>query len=150
MLKVSCGYHDAPQGKKLLVHHGPALKVHVGFDAGWGSSLNAAPLAGAKDLVALIDTGARQSCIDADLIAKLGLPQYDRKPISTCNGKVDVDFHLAQVHAPALKFTQMGGFASVPLIASGFEYQVLLGRSFLSYMKMEYDGRTGAAYLIFE
>jgi predicted aspartyl protease len=150
MLKVSCGFHEAPQGQKLLIHYGPALRVHVGFDPAWDPAANSAPVTAINDLHALIDTGARQSCIDSDIVDRLGLPHFDRQPISTCNGKVPVNFHLAQVHSPRLKFTQSGQFAAVALRASGFKYDVLLGRSFLSYMRLEYDGRTGAAYLIFE
>ena len=36
-----------------------------------------------------------------------------------------------------------------PLTASGFKYEVLLGRSFLSYLKLEYDGTTGEIILLF-
>lgn len=125
------------------------MRVHVGYDANWDPRCNAAPLATTKDLRALIDTGARQSCIDSELAVRLALPHFDRREISTCNGKVKVDFYAAQIHVPALMFTQRGPFAAVPLIASGFRYEVLLGRSFLSYLRMEYDGTTGEVVLAF-
>jgi predicted aspartyl protease len=135
MLKVSCGCAGAPQAQALLIHHGPAINVSIGFDPNWDPKLNAAPAAGASSLRALIDTGARQSCIDSELALKLSLPHFDRKPVSSVGGIVMVNFHLAQVHVPSLKFTQRGPFAAVPLIASGFKYEALLGRSFLSYVK---------------
>ncbi len=54
-----------------------------------------------------------------------------------------MDFYLAQIYIPSLKFTQRGIFAGVPLIASGFRHEALVGRSFLSYVKMQYDGGSG-------
>ena len=150
MLRTNCGHQGAPQGQALLVHYGPEIRVHVGYDHAWQPQSNAAPIAGTMDLLALIDTGARQSCIDSALAARLELPHFDRRPVSTCNGKVLVDFYLAQVHVPALRFTQRGPFAGVPLVASGFKNQVLLGRTFLSYLRMEYDGPSGQVVLLFE
>lgn len=150
MLKVSCGCVGAAQAQALLVHHGPAIKVNIGFDPHWRPTLNAAPTPGASSLRALIDTGARQSCVDSDLAIKLGLPHFDRKPVSSVAGIVMVNFHLAQVHVPSLRFTQRGPFAAVPLIASGFKYEALLGRSFLSYVRFMYDGPLGDAEMMFE
>lgn len=150
MLEVSCGYHDAPQGQKLLIHHGPEITVNIGFDPDWKPDRNAPPEPGVRQVRALIDTGARQSCVDSALAIRLGLPHFDRRPVSSVNGKVMVDFHVAQVHVPRLRFTQRGPFAAVPLIASGFKFEALLGRSFLSYVKMSYDGTTGEVILTFD
>lgn len=61
-----------------------------------------------------------------------------------------VDFHLAQIHVPVLRFTIIGWFAAVPLSDSGFRHEVILGRSFLKYLKLIYDGPTGDARLILE
>ena len=149
-LKVSCGYAGAPQAQAQLIHHGPAVSVNIGFDLAWNPRSNTAPVLGASSLRDIIDTGARQSCIDSELAIKLELPHFDRRPISSVAGIVMVDFHRAQVHAPALRFTQSGPFAAVPLIASGFKYEALLGRSFLSYVKMCYDGPLGDAIMMFE
>lgn len=150
MLKVSCGCAGAPQAQALLIHHGPAIVVTIGFDPEWRPDANAPPAPGASSLRALIDTGARQSCVDSDLALRLGLPQFDRKQVSSVGGIVMVNFHLAQVHVPSLKFTQSGPFAAVPLLASGFKYEALLGRSFLSYVKLRYDGPLGDAEVEFD
>jgi hypothetical protein len=128
------------------------MKVHVGFDPAWhlNPTPEQPPTPNEWDILALIDTGAKQSCIDSALAQRLQLPMYDRRLVSTCNGKVLVDFCLAQIQAPSVKFIQSGTFASVPLKASGFRHEVLLGRSFLSYWKLEYDGTTGEVILTYQ
>jgi len=143
MPSVNCGFQDAPQGQKLLVHYGPEIWVDIGFDPNYKPDQNAPPIPKISKVHALIDTGARESCIDSELAAELSLPAFDRRTVSGVNGPFEVDFHLAQVHVPSLRFTLQGAFAGVPLVASGFKYKALVGRSFLSYVKMEYDGRTG-------
>lgn len=143
MLSVNCGFQDAPQGQLLLIHYGPEIWVDIGFDPKFKPDRNVPPIPKISKVHALVDSGARQSCIDSALASELGLPIFDRRTVSGVNGTLEVDFHLAQVHVPSLKFTLQGAFAGVPLIASGFRHKALLGRSFLSYVTMEYDGRTG-------
>lgn len=150
MLSVNCGFDETPQGQKLLIHYGPTIAVHIGFDPIWKSHVNAPPALSSPKLRALIDTGARESCVDSELAMKLGLPHFDRRPVSSVSGKVVVDFHVAQVHVPSLRFTQSGPFAAVPLIASGFKFEALLGRSFLSYVQMTYDGVAGSVTVSFK
>ncbi len=147
MLSVNCGCEGAAQSQRLLVYHGPQLLVDVGFDEKFNPKINAAPIPGIAKLKALVDTGARESCVDSALAVRLGLPHFDRRTVSTVNGKMDVDFHLAQIHVRALRFTIWGPFAAVPLIASGFRCEALLGRSFLSHFKMVYDGPSGAVVI---
>lgn len=147
MLSVNCGYQDAPQGQKLLIHYGPEIWVDIGFDPQYRPNRNAPPIPKISKVIALIDTGARESCIDSALAAELNLPTFDRRRVSGVNGTLEVDFHLAQVHVPSLRFTLQGAFAGVPLAASGFKQKALVGRSFLSYVKMDYDGRDGSVVI---
>jgi predicted aspartyl protease len=151
MLKISIGFDDAPAGARvpLLTHHGASLRVHVGFDPTWKPTANFAPKPGDQDLSALVDTGARESCIDHDLAVKLRLPFFNRRHVSTPNAKVLTDFCRAQIHVPRLRFTQTGEFAAMPLVKSGFGTQVILGRSFLRYLRLEYDGTTGEVFLMY-
>lgn len=147
MPSVNCGCDGAPQARRLLIYHGAEILVDIGFDEAYDRSRPIAPVAGAAKIKALVDTGARESCVDIDLAARLRLPQCDRRVVSTVNGPMTVDFHLAQIHVPALKFTIDGPFAAVPLVASKFRCEALLGRSFLSYVKMTYDGPSGAVVI---
>lgn len=94
-------------------------------------------------LWALVDTGATESCIDADLAAKLQLPIVDRRRVAGVSGIKDVDMHLAHIHVPGLAFTLYGAFAGVNLVAGGQMHCALIGRTFLRHCKMIYDGLTG-------
>ncbi len=146
MLTANCGYHDAPQGQKLLVHLGPCFWVNIGFDRAYDPRTNAAPKAGISNVEALVDTGAQESCIDGLLASELDLPITDRRTV-TGIGSMEVNVYLAQIHIPTLRFTAYGAFAAVPLIASGFRYKALIGRTLLCHMKMSYDGKTGAVQI---
>jgi hypothetical protein len=151
MLAASCGFQDAPQGQKLLIHYGPAIAVKVGFDPDYKGDRNAPPvLKTASHIEALIDTGARESCIDSAVAQNLGLTIFDRRPVVGVTGVLETDFYLAQVHVPALRFTLHGWFAGVPLAACGFTHKAILGRSFLSYFKLSYDGQTGQVVISLE
>jgi predicted aspartyl protease len=147
MLKVNCGCDGAPQAQLLLIHHGPEILVNIGFDETWNHKSNLPPKPGASQLKALIDTGARESCIDDALARRLTLPHIDRRSVCSVKGTFEVDYHRAQIHVPALRFTLRGLFAVLPLIDSGFKFHALLGRSFLSNIRMEYDGKTGKVEL---
>ena len=149
MLSVNCGCQGAPQGQVLLIHYGPQIWVDIGFDPNYKPDKNIPPIPKISRVLALVDTGAKESCIDSALALDLGLPVFDRRTVSGVNGTLEVDFHLAQVHVPSLRFTLQGAFAGVPLAASGFKQKALVGRSFLSYVKMEYDGPTGEVVISF-
>jgi hypothetical protein len=90
-----------------------------------------------------VDTGAAESCIDNLLAAQLNLPIVDRRTLSGSSGKHEVNVYLAQVHIPSLPFTIWGAFAGVNLKAGGQVHGALIGRTFLSRFKMEYNGSTG-------
>jgi predicted aspartyl protease len=148
MLRVNCGWNDALQGQKALIHYGPELGVRVGFDATYRiEKLGAPKLDDFATVRALVDTGARESCIDATLAEQLKLIKFDRKPVAGAIGVVEVDFYMAQIFVPSLSFTLTGRFAGLPLVACGFRQQTVLGRSFLCYLKLCYDGKTGEVIL---
>lgn len=143
MLSVSCGFEGAPDAKDLLVSRGPTLSVNVGFDPNYRPDINAPPAPGISRIEALVDTGADQSCIDSLLAVQLKLPIVDRRKVVGVDGSFEVNMHIAQVHVPSLKFTVHGYFAGVNLVAGGMSYQVLIGRTFLQHVRMNYDGTTG-------
>ena len=147
MPSANCGHEGAPQAQKLLIHHGPEIWVDIGFDPNYRRDRNAPPVPKISKVIALIDTGARESCIDSALAAELKLPTFDRRIVSGVNGAIEVDFHLAQVHVPSLRFTLEGAFAGLPLVASGFKQRALVGRSFLSYVRMDYSGPDGSVVI---
>lgn len=144
MPSVSCGFDDLQQGSALLTRYGPSLSVNIGFDPTYAPENNLPPVPGISRVEALVDTGADESCIDNLLAAQLKLPIVDQRLLTGATGMKTVNMYLAQVHVPALKFTQYGIFAGVDLAAGGQRYTALIGRTFLRYFTMTYEGRTGA------
>jgi hypothetical protein len=149
MLQTKCGFDSGPQGSgaDLLRLNGPTLGVDIGFDPTFKPIPGAVPVPGFRNLPALVDTGASESCIDNLLAATLKLPIVDRRFISGSAGSHLVNVYLAQVHVPALMFTIYGPFAGVDLAAGGQAHSALLGRLFLSAFTMIYEGRTGTVTL---
>jgi hypothetical protein len=128
------------------VSWGPTLIVNIGFDPDYKSG-GAPPKPGMTGLEALVDTGASECCVDDWLATQLKLPVVDRRPVSGISGQKEVNMYLAQVHVPALQFTMYGSFAGVNLLAGGQIHKALIGRSFLQYFTMTYEGRTGSVTL---
>ena len=152
MRSTSCGFNDTAgtKGADLLILAGPTLVVDIGFDANYVPTGAAdVPNLAMKGVHALVDTGATQSCIDAQLAIALGLPIVDQVQIAGVSGKQTVNMHLAQIHVPSLPHTIYGSFAAVDLAAGGQSHSALIGRTFLKPFKMEYDGTTGEV-LIYE
>ena len=151
MAKTKCGFDNIQGGASgfdLLVFHGPTLVVDIGFDPAYNpKNIGQIPIPGIKGTVALVDTGAMESCIDSLLASHLNLPIVDRKKIAGTYGIHDVNIHLAQVYVPSLNFTLYGAFAGVHLAAGGQVHKALIGRTFLRHYTMIYEGRTGTVTL---
>jgi hypothetical protein len=148
MPETKCGFNDSPNvsGAELLTAFGPTLIVDIGFDPKYKPDVTKpgeVPVAGATDIQALVDTGARESCIDNLLATTLGLPVVDRRPISGVHGPGMANMYLAQIRVPLLGVTIYGVFAGADLQAGGQMHKALLGRAFLQHFTMIYEGRTG-------
>ena len=146
MPTTECGFVSilggAP-GAELLTFYGPTLPVNIGFDPDYIYSSRTPPEPGVTGVNALVDTGARESCIDSVLAAQLNLPIVDRRYIAGAHGAEKVNIHLAHIHVPSLRFTIYGTFAGVHLQAGGMIHQALIGRTFLRNVTMVYEGLTG-------
>ena len=147
MPTTKCGFNSilgGATGAELLTTSGPTLFVNIGFDPDYNDRPTAPPpQPGINDVCALVDTGARESCIDSILAAQLNLPIVDRRYIASAHGAEKANMHLAQIHVPSLRFTIYGTFAGVHLQAGGMIHQALIGRTFLQNVTMVYEGLTG-------
>ena len=151
MPTTKCGFDDAPgrTGQQGLVGTGPTLLVNIGFDPTYDPAATPLKVAvlPADPLWALVDTGALESCIDSDLAMRLNLPVIDRRHIAGVHGAREVNVHLAHIHIPSLVFTLYGAFSAVDLAAGGQQHRALIGRTFLQYFTMVYEGRSGTVIL---
>ncbi len=147
MPETNCGFADGPggPGANLLMNYGPTISVNIGFDPNY--KLGTIPESGIKNISALVDSGASICCIDNLLAAELKLPIVDRMNIAGSNGSHSANLYLAQIYVPSLAFTMYGSFAGVDLKSGGQPHHVLMGRTFLQYFKMIYEGKTGAVTL---
>ena len=118
-----------------LEQYGPTLKVIVEYRESETASASKA-----ETVYALIDTGACESCIDSQLVQRLGLPVVDVRQIAGVSGAKSHFVHMAHIIAPNLDITQYGAFTAVELAAGGQPHAVLLGRDFLRNTIMIYDG----------
>lgn len=149
--KVECGFvlgFFKPKGPEFLINIGPTLPVRIGFDQDFESGGDAPPNLPATDLLALVDTGAAENCIDSALALKLGLPIIEKDcPVAGVHGAEKVDAHMAQIYISSLKDTVYGRFFGVHLSKGGQIHHALLGRSFLKKYRMIYKGDTGSVTL---
>jgi len=123
----------------------PSIRVVIGHYR-IDSEYHILPEEDGEPAIALVDTGATQSCIDIAFAKKLELPAIDRVPIAGVSGVELHDVYMAQIHIPDLNFTQHGRFAGVDLgdLDTGEQFHhALLGRTFLQNAIMIYDGVRG-------
>ena len=138
--EVESGFKNRPD---LLALYGPTLLVDIGLDPDFRPENQQPPNLPAQALPALVDTGASESCIDADLATELGLPIVDRKPVAGVHGSDELNYHVAHLYVPDLQLNIYGVFAGVHLRTGGQPHSALLGRSFLRRCTMTYRGRDG-------
>lgn len=136
-------------GRDLLITIGPSLSVDVGYDEKFDYATQAnvgvnVPDSAAKNLLALVDTGATESCIDETLAENLNLTVVDRIDIAGVGGPYKANLYLAHIDVPAIALTDWGRFAGVKLTEGGQRHRVIIGRTLLSMVIMIYDGRDGS------
>ena len=144
MPQVECGF---PTQVNSLVQYGPTLQVKIGFDP--GSLEGGPPNLPDTDYHALVDTGARESCIDSSIAANLNLPIIDRQRVAGVHGAGEVNVHLAQILIPNLDVAISGRFTGVHLYAGGQPHGALIGRTLLQHVTMIYNGITGSVVISF-
>ena len=142
---ISGGFSDRPglSGREALIRYGPTILVEIGFDAGFEDSDEERPDIPDDLFPALVDTGASENCIDADLARRLGLPLGGQRDLAGITGVSNFDYYPAQIYVPGLERTIYGQFAGVHIQAGGQSQYAIIGRDFLQYYLMAYDGRSG-------
>ena len=102
------GYRDDADGLgtdhlTIWVFRAPMLSVGIGFDPYYNSSKPAGyPALPADNLLALVESGARESCIDCDLAKRLSLPFVGIREMLGAHGPKNVNVYRAQLSVPNL------------------------------------------------
>lgn len=146
MVEAQVGFDDGDGGTGIdwLIRFGPTLYVQIGFDPNFRLGQDPAPTLPGIRLPALVDTGAIESCIDSALADQLELPIVDEGIVAGVQGASQVDVYVAQIYVPDLDWTIQGRFHGVHLAEGGQPHSALIGRTFLRYFTMTYEGRTGS------
>jgi len=131
----------------LLYVDGPVIEVEITVPLPLvrylrKSNLPAYPL---MHGLAIIDTGAAITAIDAGVLEKLGIPYIDTELMHTVHGSAEMQMFNASANFPSL---ELGGISldRVPggsirsATNAGTDIIMLLGREILRNLKMTYDG----------
>lgn len=143
MVRTDSGYNNPSD----LIQYGPTIDVRIGYDPNYQPSLGRRAQLPPQLHPALVDTGAQETALDAELADSLNLPVLDRRLIAGASGLFESTVYLAQIYIPELDFTIVGPFDSANLAASGQPYSALIGRTFLRHFSMAYEGRTGSVII---
>lgn len=143
MARTDSGYNNPYD----LIQHGPTIDVQIGFDPDYQPSPGRRAQLPPERWRALVDTGATESAIDAQIAESLNLPIWDLRQIAGAGGLFETTVYLAQIYIPELDFTIVGPFDSANLATSGQPYYALIGRTFLRHFNMVYKGRTGSVII---
>lgn len=130
-----------------LLATGPLLPIQIGLDETYepgGLWESSAPLLSRSEGAdALIDTGARVSCIDTGLAERLRLPIADEDALRGLVGSpISVRTRLGHLVVTELQIIRPLRFYEVDL-SSWLSHEVLLGRDMLEGCQMHYDGESG-------
>ncbi len=101
---------------------------------------------------ALIDTGARVTCIDSTLADEMGLPVVEdmQRQVAGILGSGLVDVYRAQISIGDLNLSVAGDFPGIRLAEGGQPYRAIIGRDILKSFTMTYDGMSGVVSLTTE
>ena len=143
MPTTDCGFSNPYQ----LAVSGPTLTVEIGLDTNFKVGAGMRPELQSGPLPAIVDTGAAESCIDADLAVALNLPLFDRHEIFGASGIFEVSSYVGHIYIPALQFTIVGPFDGVRITSGSHLHYEIIGRTFLRHFNMAYDGRTGSVII---
>lgn len=129
--------HAALQGR------GPVLQVSITVEQNAGKALVAQgkPLPTPQTGLALIDTGASNSCIDEQAAKKLGLPVIDVGfMVSASHEKVPCNIYPILITTPIVSFNLPRAMGAA---LSGHGLVAIIGRDLLQTCTLFYNGVAG-------
>lgn len=105
------------------------------------------PIPPTQNVLALVDTGAGESCIDEQLAQQLQLPLVDQASTAGVGGATILNVYLAHIVVPGI-VTQYGRFSGAHLTTGGQQHKAIIGRTLLRDTILIYDGQSGSVKLV--
>lgn len=96
--------------------------------------------------LALFDTGAKLCVVDNNIIEALGVEAYQTSPVKTPFGIVQAEIYQLIFQIPGKK--EYFPVLAVKADLSADECKAVIGRDFLSYCNLVYDGVQEKGYLL--
>ena len=140
------GQEPAPEG---LLGAGPLLQVQVEVPQALAAYLSGQgqPIPAPQSGWALIDTGATRTCVDKDVLTKLGVKPTGTVKTGTAAGQVEQLLYPAKLNFPVAGFQiEFGSVIAVDLrgqTIAGANVVVLVGRDVLARCLLVYNGSAG-------
>ena len=130
-----------------LTTAGPLLDIQVGVSQAREDALRKAsrPVPAREQIRALVDTGANCTCIDRDLVDRLGIAPTGRT--STLTASTGSNPHVVDLFDVAIGIPINGVvkfYGSVPVLAldlSSQGFHALIGQDILGHALLIYDGK---------
>jgi len=132
-----------------LLGAGPLLQVQVEVPQAPAAYLSGQgqPIPGPQSGWALIDTGATRTCVDKDVLTKLGVKPTGTVKTGTAAGQVEQLLYPAKLNFPVAGFQiEFGSVIAVDLrgqTIAGANVVVLVGRDVLARCLLVYNGSAG-------
>lgn len=139
MQVVDCG---TPNDPHRLRQEGPALLVEVRHPRSIYD-----PHPETLTFLGLIDTGSSHCCVNRTIVQSLGLQFAGQADFGGVEGSFKAGRYVAHLRFPQLDTTYQMTVAAMQAMVDGIGRPVLLGRDFLQFYRLLYDGTTGSVTL---
>jgi hypothetical protein len=127
----------------------PVIYVHVTYDPNWAAASGAAPRHDGAVYAALVDTGAENTSVDAQIAATIGAPQVGTGIVHAMNGRHNaVSMVDLQIFLPSPNIVFAAKAAVMDFRADGQTFDLILGRTFLANCEFSLDGPRAAYSLV--
>ena len=146
----SQGQAPIPPNAGLLLSLGPQVSVQLEVPDALAQQLKATnmPIPPPVKGMALIDTGATMTAVDAGVVAALGVNPIGVVPVGTAGGPAKHPLYPIKLQLQGIGLVlNFGRVTGAPL--SGMNLVALLGRDVLSRMILIYDGPSSEYTLSF-
>jgi len=132
-----------PTGLRI---NGPVVQVEVGLHPALAQALVKAgkPVPAQVPCLALIDTGASNTCVDMAHITALQIPPIQTATVHTPNGATTQTLHPASIAFPGTGLPTINFNSVVCSNLTGQSFGCLIGRDVLEHFVLVYNGPFGA------